>query len=183
MLKRHKVINLSYITFLFFLLFKLPLMSSSFNTTEARFMDKYNYAVLLPEGWGFFTRNPKDKKYLVYKINSDNQVTPTTIKNSSPESLFGFSRRSRRLLLETSKLISVIKSDSAWLLPRKNIRSIHEINFKTQHIHTAKFNQKQFHMLEPGVYIVKKYEISPWAWAKYPKNFTNDTSFTKIILR
>lgn len=174
-------INITFSAIIITFLIKIHNISNSYNTGESTFIDKYNYSILIPEGWGFFTKDPKDYKYITYKIHNDRTELITT-SNSNIRNIFGFSRVSRRIAVETSKIITSIKSDSDWLL-LNNRDVIRNFARNDQYINEIAFNKKQYHILKPGIYFIKKYKISPWMWAKYPNNFVNDTLYTKIYLR
>jgi antimicrobial peptide system SdpA family protein len=58
---------------------------------------------LFPQGWGFFTKDPKEVTIDVYEVDNQN-LKLVTINNFSLQNLFGFSREARYIGYELGKL-------------------------------------------------------------------------------
>ncbi|UOQ71517.1 SdpA family antimicrobial peptide system protein [Hymenobacter cellulosilyticus] len=166
-----------------FLLLKVVYAAAGPNVTESSFKDNYDIFSFFPEGWGFFTRSPRGDKYVLYKVESAQSLTPVHFKNASAESLYGFSRKSRRVNMEIGRVASLVKMDSSWVRVEDNDQIIAAVKFHGREIARSAFNQKQFRFIAPGTYILKKYKIAPWSWAKYPDNFKKSAYVTTIILQ
>lgn len=113
---------------------------------------------ILPQGWGFFTRNPKETKYHLYSL--ENEV-PKLLnkKNTSVPNLFGLSRKYRRLAYEFGKIYTSIK-DEHWT----GLGKAHYSELKFDNVDTFYLDQS-FFLIKEGRYRIVKYEIVPWAWA------------------
>lgn len=118
---------------------------------------------VLPQGWGFFTRNPKETKYKIYS-NVQEELNLINRKNSSPSNLFGLSRKSRRFGYEFSKIYTSINSKK-WIKNDSNdITDLNLTNSDTIYIDTS------YLLIKKGKYLVVKYENIPWAWASQMNN-------------
>lgn len=61
---------------------------------------------VLPQGWAFYSRNPRDNTYRV--INTKTGERATQFPNTSPNNYFGLSRYGRLKDVEVGRLISKI---------------------------------------------------------------------------
>ena len=161
-----------------FALLRLLQISIGSNAIDVSFSEKYTASLFFPEGWGFFTKSPRDTKYVLYTASPGGlPLESVTYKNSSRQNLFGFSRASRRLNLEFSKFLPAIQSKCWHSLPDGTTTGAPAA------VTTVAFSTKQFKMLKPGMYIVKKFDISPWAWAKFPTRFAKHDSYATVCLK
>lgn len=117
---------------------------------------------VLPQGWGFFTRNPIETKYRIYSIE-DSKLELVNRKNSSPQNLFGLSRKSRRFGYEFSKIYTSIKPEN-WNKPNNELIE----KLKSNYLDTLTINSDYF-LIKEGKYLIVKYENVPWAWSKQVK--------------
>lgn len=66
-------------------------------------------ATLLPQGWAFFTRSPREPQiYLFEEI--DGKVVKKSYPNASMESAFGFTRKVRSKGIELGHLMKELKN-------------------------------------------------------------------------
>ncbi|PJJ61044.1 SdpA family antimicrobial peptide system protein [Hymenobacter chitinivorans] len=166
-----------------FLLLKVVFAAAGPNVTESSFKENYNVATFFPEGWGFFTRSPRGDKYALYKVEQSNKLTPVHFKNADAKSLYGFSRKSRRINMEISRVAALVKKDSSWVRVEDKDEVISRTQFTEVEITRAKADPERLRFITPGTYILKKYKIAPWSWAKYPDNFKKSAYVTSIILQ
>jgi len=115
---------------------------------------------LLPEGWSFFTRSPREEMADVYKVDS-NAVNKLTDCNAEPSNLFGISRKSRKVGMDISFLANI--PHIKW----ENLsRESDNIAFKDTF--DCKWDSR-ITTLKPGLYIISVYKPTPWAWRNtYP---------------
>lgn len=159
------------------------LLSSSIgpNANEIAFSHKYTYNMFMPEGWGFFTRNARESQYLMYRIDyPQHKLEIITEKNSSFSSLGGLSRYSRRLNLEFRRLTSSIP-DSCWIKKEGKMTQI-KYDIQPYIISLSGFKDGILY-IKRGDYIAVSFEPIPWAWSKYPDNFSTEYKLVKISLR
>lgn len=145
------------------------------NATDISFQERYAASLFLPEGWGFFTRSPRETKYMLYRASAQGQPADlVTYRNSSAQNLFGFSRRSRRLNMEFCRFLPTIPAGS-WhkLGARPAVAASATVAYSPHH----------FLLLQPGTYIVKKFEPTPWAWLHFPGHFASTERYATVILQ
>ena len=81
---------------------------------------------LIPQGWAFFTRDPREAQVLIYEIGKNNALTNLEQKHSSYKNLFGLSRKSSKIMIEL-QLIKNKLSDSLY----QNTKWNYQDNFYT----------------------------------------------------
>lgn len=145
------------------------------NATDVSFQERYAASLFLPEGWGFFTRSPRETKYVLYHASAQGQPAGlVTYRNSSAQNLFGFSRRSRRLNMEFCRFLPAI-ADGSWHKPG--------VQPAVAGYATVAYSARHYLLLQPGTYIVKKFEPTPWAWLKFPGHFASTERYATIVLK
>jgi antimicrobial peptide system SdpA family protein len=152
-------IGLAYFHLIFFLGFFNVFNSS---ILDLKTFEKFQNQILC-QGWGFFTKGPRDVKTYVY-VNGDNIITPyTSIKN-----LFGIRRHNTRLGYEVGSLLKTIRNDK-W---KKTATDSFPGSF---YLTESKINNPKI----LGEIIVVNEERTPWAWAKYDGKL----NFYKVYLK
>ncbi len=113
---------------------------------------------LMPQGWGFFTRNPRELQTLIYH-KTENGYELVNKSGSEPEYLFGLSRVSRRKNIEFGQIFSNIP-DSLWIdCPSKMIS---DCDPKATH----NFSNQYLNPICVGDFLLISQEPIPWAWSK-----------------
>lgn len=146
-------------------IFSLP--SSIFNVP---FIKKYNTAILMPEGWGFFTKNPRERSLLLYKIEYTDTIG-IVYKNASFKNYLGLSKKNRRIYLESNILISDAYKNLIWYT---------EMQKHPKSIKVKKNDRIQF--IPIGNYMIIEREILPWSFTKYKKNYKNEYKIAYITV-
>ena len=172
-MKQPILISLSCIIILSFFYFNflsmqrhsvIPIKSGGKNTIK----------FFLPQGWGFFTRNPREDKYVLYQVSKNNTLELVTFKSTSSQNLFGLSRKGNRINIEALRIKSLLPNPNKWL---NSTRDLHRLNFDSISFNPINYNPKQFDekkIIQPGKYVFKKYSITPWNWVKHPNNYDNE---------
>ena len=145
--------------------------SVGFTPFRLKASNKINAFQMIPQGWGFFTRDPREDKLIVYR-KSDNSLTKITQPNFSIENLFGLSRRGRMRQLQLGNLI----------LPYYRYMQPCERKDPLECAPDSIFSVKSvFHksMLK-GEYLIVKQATLPWAWSKSRKDQFNPYEFLQI---
>jgi len=78
---------------------------------RASYPTRRGMIALFPQGWAFFTRDPREPVDRAYRPGAP--PTPLLYTNSSARSLFGFSRRARAQNVEMAALLLEVPS-GAW---------------------------------------------------------------------
>lgn len=126
----------------------------------------------MPQGWGFFTKDPRDNQLDVYKIENE-KIKRVTIKNFSMKTYFGVSRKARFIGYESAQIINSIdekywKSDIFGNLSELN----NDIIFK--------YDNDSLKYLTKGTYIFITYKVIPYKWAKNNQEKNNPIEFAFV---
>ncbi len=119
---------------------------------------KKTIAAIVPQGWGFFTKSPKEQTYVCYKFYKGAYV-PVTLANFSAGNLFGLSRKSRVVGYETSMLLEKIAGIPGW----NNGKGEHHLLHKPAATYPLRI-EKHLNHFENGKYLFIRYYTIPWAW-------------------
>lgn len=134
---------------------------------------KKTVTTILPQGWGFFTKDPREQTYELYCIK--NNVEKLTIKNSSSDNLFGLSRKSRYIAFESSAIIGKIINSKSW----QDTAGIYD-NFIPKGFTEIPYN-KNLMYFPKGYYIAIRFFPIPWAW--HGKNQEKYRKYQCILIR
>ena len=96
--------------------------SMPYNPIGFPYSDVVDMRAVMPEGWAFFTRNPREPSTRFYEKRDETWQSARLGANASPENLFGLSRRGRGQGIEAARLIEQIP-DSAWMKCKLPARS------------------------------------------------------------
>jgi antimicrobial peptide system SdpA family protein len=115
---------------------------------------------VIPEGWSFFTRSPREEMADIYRIGKNKKLEKVSFQCSASENYFGISRKSRRIGMEISIVASKL-SDSLWI-KNKNYNNNLLDSIPTNNVTV----DKDVIFLTKGDYLIKAFLPIPWAWAK-----------------
>lgn len=128
----------------------------------SRSLNKIAFAIS-PQGWGFFTRNPREPLIDLYLINN-HQLEKISIPNASLKYAWGFNRGMRASSSQIAYFVDQIPEDKWILDPRHKADSIIQtsdpftvLNDFSCPVHCGKF-------------LLAKTERIPWAWSKHEEN-------------
>lgn len=128
---------------------------------------------LLPQGWGFFTKDPRDPLLEVYKINSKNELERVTLLNFDSQTYYGLSRKARFLGCESSEVTGSLKK-------YKWSTDIYSNIYNLKKGVVAKYNEKKLKYLKKGSYLFLTYKIVPFAWIKNGQEKFNPISYIHV---
>lgn len=112
---------------------------------------------LLPQGWGFFTKDPKDATVDVYQLEGKT-LKLITINNFSLQNLYGFSRKARYIGYEFGKLGQCIPKTAY----KNELGTVGKIYPKKITIVKIPFVPK-FYPID-NEFIIYQYKITPFEW-------------------
>lgn len=116
----------------------------------------------VPQGWAFFTRDPREAQIVLYKINNKNKLIQIGQRHSSSTNLFGLNRRADKIMFEFALIKEKLK-DSQFQNTRWNYQ--YKLFSKTPTItYTVKNRLKNPNL--KGKYIIIFQKPVPWAWSK-----------------
>jgi antimicrobial peptide system SdpA family protein len=115
---------------------------------------------IVPQGWAFFTRDPQEASWLVYRPDGDRWVRALGT-NSDAQYLFGLDRTQRAQEMELQSLLGQVPS-SAWVSGRSKVSgpSAGEIR------RVVAVNNTAPRPSICGEVAVHKRETIPWAWSR-----------------
>lgn len=129
-----------------------------------------------PQGWGFFTKNPKEEMFLVYK-EEKGKFKKVVFENSSKENIFGFSKKVRYENMEYSFLLDAYKGE--WSkLSGDHITKLQDIPIND----TIKL-RKKFLILKKGTYCLVKLTHIPFAWSNSNQEEFRPYEIAKIYVK
>ncbi len=131
--------------------------------------------VLVPQGWAFFTRDPREDELYLLQINSKDSVVSFTKTNSDKEFYFGASRKNRTIMIEFSLILSKINKN-AWRAGENNSFEL-ERSIVPDTISLDFYPQN----IKGDFYIVKQ-ERLPWAWSKN-QSLVMPNTYAKIFIQ
>jgi len=113
--------------------------------------------MLFPEGWGYFTRNPREPVLQLYRL--DGQYEPVLVPNFSKRSLFGLRRDGRKVGGEIDFVLKQVPA-KAWLITRKRV------SFQVSPDSMVVIHNPIEGPTLCGDYLIQLQDRLPWAWAR-----------------
>lgn len=123
---------------------------------------------ILPQGWAFFTKSPRDVRVEMYSLMNSRKVLKA---NAVLENYFGIIRMPQRVSLEIANLVESIP-DSLWVYSNTT-----DLDFSQGVIveRPVKFRSP---VVNEEVVIINRYRL-PWAWAR----FENTAKFPCVYVK
>lgn len=135
-------------------------------STTARIDNKRGWvSFFLPQGWSFFTKNPKDEALYLYLFRDGKWIEANLGPKSSPRNLFGWWRAPRAQLMEVNNLLAELDQKAITECPagKKATHCLSEIENKQKIVN---------HFERPslcGLSALVFRKPVPWAWARMQK--------------
>ena len=149
----------------FFIAFVITLCSSE--TVYKKTPTTTFISGLVPQGWSFFTKDPREENLDVYGLEED-KLRKYTLTNQSVRSYFGLSRNNRRLSFEASLLSATV---TEWR--DTTIAQIDEATLKDlidQNIAAKQYQEviapNNVQHYAPGFYLLLLYKPIPYIYYK-----------------
>lgn len=171
---------MKYLKLIYNILFVALIITVFSSSIEDSFLfsrtSKRNVMHFLPQGWAFFTRNPKEELVSIYQI-SQNEIKEVNIRNGSAKYAFGLNRKPRVKGYEISLMLSQLKPKDFF---SGNFDTIPNIDTCKPLLIETKYPLKCF---ENGIYVIKAFEPVPWAWSKFNQSSNRPTKYAVIELK
>lgn len=129
-------------------------------------------AIVVPQGWGFFTRNTDEKLVDLYKIQNGT-LQKVFLNNTASKNYFGLSKNNRLLDHEKALIVSKLP-DSLWLENDNRF-------FEPQKLNVFKIEKKLYSLKRQQIYMLKRYQQIPFIWARAQK--AENAPFDYIIFK
>lgn len=168
------------IGFFLFLFINFLFVSSINNNTvnlKYRVFHKNFSNIIFPEGWAFFTRNPRETKMFIYKILPNNELKEISMKNSEAAVYFGVDRTNRVMYSKISTIIDDVKPEY-W----SHFDLIEDKITKNEIDQLSVLSIKATAPMIYGDYVIMTKKITPFAWYCSTKNKVK-TDSRLIILK
>ncbi|UGU15382.1 SdpA family antimicrobial peptide system protein [Sinomicrobium kalidii] len=117
---------------------------------------------LFPEGWGFFTKSPRETMVDIYKKQDQENWKRVNISNSSRKNLFGFSRKARVMGIDIDIILRNIAKEDFIAFTGNFMNNIPD------RIYTIEYD-KSFQFINVGEYLIVERKIIPWFYAQSAK--------------
>jgi len=154
--------------FVYFLsIIYIALASIPYNPLSLSYNEKNPVFVLAPQGWGFFTRNPREEEILLYKRVKNKWVTWNK-SFGDPAFFFGASRLERKIISEKFQIANQIKDTTTWI----NGDLTNSLSYVFNKLPTLKISALSKDPILSGDFILVKRENVPWAWSKKYNSIT-----------
>ncbi|MBU6949656.1 SdpA family antimicrobial peptide system protein [Staphylococcus haemolyticus] len=126
-----------------------------------------------PQGWGFFSKNPRSTNMKFYSLENSEEVR---LPNMKFENVFGLNRKGRAQAIEAGRLNSKI--------PKHKWKTCENSSCNIKNIATS---EKSFRVkndapkpLLKGEYIFVQQKPIPWNYSKYYKKKTEIKKYIKV---
>jgi antimicrobial peptide system SdpA family protein len=143
------------------------------NAVELPFEKDVQMGLILPEGWAFFTKSPKDPRFLVFGPTSDGSWARRYGETTDLATTFAFSRKTRSLGVEAGLIASSV-TETDW---RKCSSAPSTCMSLWSGSPVAAINETPRPTLCGPLALVKQDRL-PWAWAN---TVTQDTMSSRIV--
>ncbi|MBX4163797.1 SdpA family antimicrobial peptide system protein [Priestia megaterium] len=158
-----------WITFIFVtIIVALPTNPLSLNVDKQRLIQQ-----TYPQGWGFFSANPREESLNIYDLETDKQAT--NWPNNKISNLFGLYRYGRSQGIELGHLTAQVPNSSTWSTCEKGLNGCPKLDDQEFTIHNESPNPTLC-----GEFAIVKEKPVPWAWAKYEGEHVRVSKMIKV---
>ncbi|RAW03475.1 SdpA family antimicrobial peptide system protein [Pseudochryseolinea flava] len=141
-------------------IFSVVLASLPRNPVSLPYVPKLIIKTIAPEGWSFFTRNPRENLIYIFQRDSGRQwLQPSHVYNGSMENYFGMSRKARAIGSEYALLFS----QSAVLWDSCSTGTFDCIDEQKKFLVRNQLKAPQL----CGEYLFVSRAPVPWAWSEH----------------
>lgn len=116
----------------------------------------------MPQGWAFFTRDPREAQIVLYKKNNKGELVEVEQRHSSFSNFFGLNRKADKIMFEVALIKEKLKDsqfqNTKWNYQQKIFSKLPNKTYKVK-------NRLLYHNLK-GQYIIIFQKPVPWAWSK-----------------
>ena len=142
------------------LIYGIAVASIPYNPLSMPRIITMNLQTIIPQGWAFFTRSPREEMNYYYRIEEDALVLQP-YQNANWKTALGTSRMGRVKSMELAALNSMVQPED-WYHCDKGIAVCDDWKTLPRVALRNGFRHPQI----CGELILEKKEIVPWAWSK-----------------
>lgn len=164
------------VSLLWLLVFLLSIVSSMPVNPVSQLIPNPNaFKSVFPQGWGFYSKNPRDDQLLVYDLST--QRPTVNWPNNRTENWFGIKRSGRAQGLEVGLIQASIKSDAWTKCEKEPSICLAESQIKVSAINTS---PKPTLCNELGLALQQPV---PWAWSKRKDNIVMPSKIVRVSVQ
>jgi antimicrobial peptide system SdpA family protein len=138
--------------------------------------------VIFPQGWGFFTKGPRDPDVFMYLISDDKLVSALKIPNSSGKNLYGLKRDARAQGAEYGLLLDQAKKARATWASCNDL-DINECFKSHANVNAVCLVNTVKMPTLCGRYVLFMKSPIPWAWRLHKEHLNMSTVFLRLNIR
>lgn len=154
---------------------KVLISSLPYNAMSGSRMKAAGLATILPQGWAFFTKDPRETNYFAYEARNGELVSILQ-PNASPENYFGFTRRTRVRGVELGGIIERI-ANYQWVdCPNGAAADWSTVDT----IPAQKVINTAYDPTFCGVIYLEQKKAIPWAWSKSRQSISMPSKLIKL---
>lgn len=145
-------------------------------STNYNFFKNSKLSAILPQGWAFFTRNPREDQITIYSQKGENIIN-VSLKTTNKSELFGIKRSNRFIQDKLGNIISEI--DKKYWYNTQTDYDFRNIANALNHVSISVSYPSLC-----GTYIIEVKKIMPWSYFKseLSSNISLDTKLIKLTL-
>jgi antimicrobial peptide system SdpA family protein len=132
----------------------------------ASFLPKVTLLSLAPQGWAFFTRDPREPQKLLRAVGRDATGKPAlrSVAVGRVEDYFGIGRRSRAREVEIALLMEQLPPTKKWTACSGPLV---ECATSDARVPTVELHNRALVRSLCGEFVATEQEPVPWAWAQH----------------
>ncbi|HEX8019992.1 SdpA family antimicrobial peptide system protein [Mucilaginibacter sp.] len=139
---------------------------------------KFKVVAFFPQGWGFFTRNPREVRNIILVKSNGEWINDPRVRNGTLHNLFGLRREGRMAMLIYGKMLGQIANKDWNTLKDYEFAKLNlsEMKYKAVPINFAKSPGLDM----PQDIIIERREIVPWAYREFENKTGLPVTFVKL---
>lgn len=131
---------------------------------------------LIPEGWGFFTKNPRDPEIQVAVLHNRRLEKLNIVSSFEAKYAFGFNRLSRAQGLELDALLGELQASSVW----RDCQQKTSICAENLLVQKRLVNSAQFPTLCGNLVLFERRPV-PWAYRNMNPNMPSRLTRVEVV--
>ena len=178
-MEQKHILTLTFVTVALFwavIIFNSAVSALPFNPLSGSKVEAIKYSLVLPQGWAFFTRSPREDQYYAYKMKGG-ELKSILHTNSSYKNAFGLTRNVRKRGVEMGGLIEQL-THKTWLKCPDGV--LKDCITTNDSIATIQLINTAHHPTYCGEVWLERKPIVPWAWSRAENPVNMPSEFIKI---
>lgn len=141
-------------------LFYVAIHALPYNPLVQSKATEINLKFIMPEGWSFFTKNPREDRMRLYRVMGGG-LREVDRRNATAENMWGLSRYNRLKNIELGQLVPALTEED-WT----ELDNQHDLSQALDSLTSIPLINEARDPHLCGSYCLVKYEPLPWAWSQ-----------------